>query len=101
MSGARPQRPERAAMAVLRSILLGPPPVEAEKVAEPFRLRVERMMEECRIRRGQGPHAPGFILLQLVEHQRENERPRIVVRAVPLGKIWHGENGVLKNSRRV
>src|SRR5204863_1032411 len=94
------QGPERSTVAILRALGIQPATVEAHVIVEAARDRIERMVQESRVRGAQGPHAIRF-RLQLVEKNREDEGPRVIVGAVAFRKIRYGENGVLEHSSRV
>jgi len=57
-------------------------------------------VQERRVGRGQGSDPQRF-LFHLVQVHRQNETPRVVVRAIALGKIRHGKQGVLEEAGRV
>ena len=60
------------------------------------RFLVKGMIQEGGISGGERPHQRGFFT-QFVEQGGQNEGPGVVVGAVSLGKIGHGEDGVLEN----
>src|SRR5271157_919630 len=86
--------PERTTVAVLRPDLLPPESVVSKKIAKPSLRRIERVLKKRRIPAGKIGH---FIPdPEILEQHSEQEGPRIIVRAIPLGIIRDGENRVLE-----
>ena len=80
--------------------VLQPAAVEAQEVAEPPRAGIEGVLQERRVGRGQRPHALR-LLPQLFQQHGEHEGAGVVVGAVALGEVRHGEDGVLEDAGRV
>src|SRR5690349_17623061 len=84
-------------MTVFGSDLLGPAPVIAHEVSEALRLRIPRMLNECR-------EAPGQLighrlLAGCVERARQRQCARVVVNTVTMRSIRNGTDRVLKQPR--
>ena len=97
---ARPQRPERPAIAVVGPDLLQPGAVEAHEVAEPPLRPVEGVIQERGVGRRQPVDLPRALAELLQEHGQQ-ERPGVVVGAVPLGEMGDRRAGVLEQPGRV
>ena len=96
-ANARPQRPKGAAIGIFGPFLFQPAPLEAHKIPKPLRLFIKGIVKERQIGRCQPAHLIGSFS-QLFQQNTQNEGARIVIGAVTLGEIWHGEGGVLKKS---
>src|SRR5438874_382929 len=66
-------------------------------IMESAGFRIKRMVEKRAVTGGQAADSLG-LLLQLLEQHRQNERARVVIRAVAFGKIRHRQKRVLENA---
>ena len=86
-SYAHAQRPERASVAILRSLFIKPPPVETQKVMESLRFVVKRVIQEGGVSGGKCSY-PCRFFFQLVKQRGKNEGTGVVVRAISFAKSW-------------
>src|ERR1019366_5025526 len=96
-SYAHPQRPKGAGVTILGPLIIKPAAVETHEIMEALSFVVEGVIQEGGVGGGEGPHA-SRLFAQFVEKRGENKGPGVVVGAISLGKVGHGQNGVLENS---
>ena len=93
-SRAGAERPERAALAVLRALGFEPAPVIAHEIAEPLRVGIEGVLHEARVGFRQ-PVQLGPLQFQFLQQHRGDQRAGIVVGAIAVMKIGQRVDRVL------
>ena len=89
------QRPQRAAMAVVRTALFQPVALVIHEVAEAPGLGVEGIPDEGEIA---GSQFERLAVAQCLQERAHHQGAGVVVGRVALAVVGHGENGVLQHA---
>ena len=97
-SNDRAERPQRAAVAVLRPLLFLPQPRVRHEIAEAPQRAVEGMADECQVARRKRAHDSRIARSGVFEERHQQQRAGVVVEAITLFVARHVERGVLQHS---
>src|ERR1041384_3723300 len=87
-------------LTVLRSHLIDPSPVKAHEIMETACCPIESVIQKSGVGRRLGLNARR-IVPELLQHQQQHQRPRVVIDTISFREIRNGKTRVLKNSSRV
>ena len=87
-------------MRILAADQFLPAAVEAHEVAEASGFRIEGVLQEAEIAVGERRQRP-VVRQDALGHQRHDQRPGVVVRAVAVVAVGDGETRVLEHARIV
>ena len=93
-----PDRPERAALAVLGALVLAPGAIEVHEIPKRAGLFVPGIVDERRIDRGP---LVSDVFVEIVDPAHQDERARVVVHAIAVIAIGHRIDAVLQHAGRV